>query len=913
MSELPTGTVTFLFTDLEGSSRLWEQYPEEMQPALARHDAIVREAIESHHGYVVKTTGDGFHAAFATASDAVDAAIDAQLGLVGETWSDTEPLRVRMGVHTGAAEVRDGDYYGPALNRAARLMSVGHGDQVLVSGATAELMRGSRVELLDLGSHHLRDLGEPERVFQVVRADLRSEFGPLRSLDAFSTNLPLQVTTFVGRDRDIAEVIDALAQSRVVTLIGVGGVGKTRLAVQTAAELLPRYRDGVWLCELGPLSDSDQVPDVVAAALGVQQRPEQSIAESLVTALRAKEMLVVLDNCEHLLDAAAQLVAAIIESCPGVRVLATGREGLGVPGERMMMVRSLPVPGTRARTEEILAADAVRLFTGRAEQAGGGIDLDDETAATVAHLCRRLDGIPLAIELAAARTRMMSPKEIAARLDERFRLLTGGSRTAVERHQTLRRAVEWSYDLLEQRERSVLDRLGVFAGGFTLDAAEAVVSGDDIDSLEVFDCIAHLVDKSLVVAEREHLDTRYRLLETIRSYALERLDDNDATDLMRRRHATWCAAFMAEVSAGVRGRDEPIWLQRVYREVDNIRAALTWAIGADDADLSMALLGDFGHWSLMGRRLGYMLGPWAAAALATTGAAEDQRFAQVLAIAALNHIHHQRLADAESDARQAVDLVAEPGGAFDDFPWSALSLALIYSGRADQVEGADEFLDAARTTRDDYTIASALEMVAGWWYILDRAERCLPLAEEAIRLAQQIENPTLLAYAGVWLGVALATTDPARAQSILETTLAHAKTVEMAPVVGMCVVFLGRLSGGDAMTPRWATQVRDGLDLTYETGDARMVLMQLDTFAQALAATDDAEVAAMLAAAVARLSPHMSNPISVAHRRITDERLLTKLGAERLAELTAHGATLDLDDAVALVRAELDRVVASDT
>ena len=294
--------------------------------------------------------------------------------------------------------------------------------------------------------------------------------------------------------------------------------------------------------------------------------------------------------------------------------------------------------------------------------------------ATVAQLCRRLDGIPLAIELAAARTRMMSPQEIAARLDERFRLLTGGSRTAVERHQTLRQAVDWSYDLLDARERTILDRLGVFAGGFTLDAAEAVVGGDDIDPLDVLDGIAQLVDKSLVVAEREHHDTRYRLLETIRQYALERLDDRGATDTMRRRHATWCAGFMAQVSVGVQGPDEVAWLARLDREIDNVRAALTWATGADDADLSLSLIGSFGFWNLFGRRLGYVLGPWAAAALATTGAAEHPRFAHVLALRALDHFNHQRIDEAERDARRAIDLIAEPGTPFSTSPWSVLGL-----------------------------------------------------------------------------------------------------------------------------------------------------------------------------------------------------------------------------------------------
>jgi predicted ATPase/class 3 adenylate cyclase len=900
-----------LFTDVEGSSRLWETYPDAMQGALARHDEILRGAIGTNNGYVVKTTGDGFHAAFPTASGAVAAAVDAQVSLASESWSETDPIRVRIGIHTGAAEVRDGDYYGTALNRAARLADAGHGGQVLVSGAAAELIRGSSIELLDLGSHQLRDLGEPERVFQVVHPKLKPEFPALRAYDASVTNLPLQVTTFVARAEDVADVKEALTQGRVVTLIGVGGVGKTRLAVHTAAEVLPHYRDGVWLCELGPLNDANQVPDAVATAVNVRQRPGQSITESLVSTLRTKEMLVVVDNCEHLLDASAQLIAAIVGSCPRITVLATGREGLGVRGERMMMVRSLPLPAANATTDEILATDAVQLFTERAEQAGGGAELDDETVATVAQLCRRLDGIPLAIELAAARTRMMSPQEIAARLDERFRLLTGGSRTAVERHQTLQRAVEWSYDLLDERECTVLNRLGVFAGGFTLEAAEAVVSDRDIDELDVLDSIAQLVDKSLVEPEREAHGTRYRLLETIRTYALERLDERSATDAMRRRHATWCAEFIARASVGIQGPHEAAWLERLEREFDNIRASLTWATGADDADLSLSLIGTFGLWNLYGRRLGYMIGPWAAAALATTGADDDPRFAPVLAIRALDHFNHQRLDEAERDARQALELMTDSSIPFSTNPSAILWFVLMTSGRADEIEGADAFVEAARATGDDYTFAVALACVAGNWYVLANLERCLPFAEEALLIAQRIGNPTLISLSGAFLGVALEATDPPRARSILETAIEHGTTVELGSHVAMALAYLARISA-DTMGPQWATQFRTILDIPYEAGDTGYVLMYLDIYTQALAKTDRAESAAKLNAAVAALAPHLSNPISVAHRRDTHARLAAQLGEKRFAELTAQGANLSYEATVDLAFAELDRVIAND-
>jgi predicted ATPase/class 3 adenylate cyclase len=915
MVELPSGTVTFLFTDLEVSTRLWDQEPHAMPTALARHDVILRDAIATHGGHVVKGTGDGVHAAFATADTAVRAAVSGQLAVIAERWPLSEPLRVRMGIHTGPAEQRDGDYYGTAVNRAARLMHVAHGGQIVVSLATEQLARDALddgVNLADLGEHRLRDLARPERVFQVTRPDLPSEFPALRSVDAFPTNLPFQFTEFVGRDADLAAVSKALEDSRVVTLIGVGGVGKTRLAVQTAAELLPRYGDGVFLCELGPLTDPGQVPAVVANACGVQQRPGESFTESLQSTLRSKEMLVVLDNCEHLLDAAAELVTTLMASCPNVTVLATGREGLGVWGERMMMVRSLPMPGEAATTGEILAAEAVRLFTERAEQAGGGLVLDDDTAATVAQLCRRLDGVPLAIELAAARTRMMSPQEIAARLDERFRLLTGGSRTAVERHQTLQQAVDWSYGLLDERERTILDRFGVFAGGFTLDAAEAVVGDDDLDALDVLDGITQLVDKSLVVAEREHHDTRYRLLETIRTYALERLDDHGATDSMRRRHATWCAAFVAQACIGMQGPDEATWAARLEREIDNVRAALTWATGADDADLSLSLMAGFRFWMLFARSIEYVLGPWAAAALATTGASDDTRYAQVLAVRALDHFNHQRYDDAERDARDAVDLLAKSDVPFSPDPWLVLAGDLVQMGRAEEVvDGIDPLLEAARATGDDYTLGSALLEVALWRYVLADADRFLPAAEEAMVVAQRTGNPTLLSLAFGCLGLALEATDPAGAQSCLESAIDYGAAVGFNFWVGVSRGWLARM-GADATNPQWATQFRSGLDLFDEAGDTRIVVSFLDVYSQSLATSDRAESAAILSAAVVELAPHLSNPISVVHRRQTTERLLAQLGKERFAELTAQGSTLSYDGAVALALAEIDRVIAND-
>jgi class 3 adenylate cyclase len=391
---LPSGTVTFLFTDLEGSTRLWEEHPEAMRPALARHDAILHEAIAVHGGFVVKTTGDGFHAVFGTAHDAVDAAVAAQLALIGEPWEMTGRLRVRMGLHTCEAELRDGDYYGSAVNRAARLMATAHGGQIVLSLATSELAREAPVELLELGEHRLPDLARPERVFQVVHKDLPIDFPALRSLDAFPSNLPLQLTVFVGREDELAEIAAALGSARVVTLTGIGGVGKTRAALQTAARMLAQYRDGAWFCELAPVRDPDAVVEAVASALGVVAGLGQTIEDTLLDFLRSKQILLVFDNCEHLLDSVTDLVDRVVRACPGVTVLATSREGLALTGERILALRSLGIPDLDATGDAATSADAVRLFVERASDARSGFALQDDNTAAIVQICRRLDGIP---------------------------------------------------------------------------------------------------------------------------------------------------------------------------------------------------------------------------------------------------------------------------------------------------------------------------------------------------------------------------------------------------------------------------------------------------------------------------------------------------------------------------------------
>ncbi len=477
---LPTGTVTFLFTDIEGSSARWEKHEAAMSPALARHDALLRESFAAHGGHAFKTVGDAFCAVFATAPDAVAAALLAQQKLVAEPWDAAlGGVRVRMAVHTGAAEMREADYFGPPLNRVARLLSIGHGGQALLSQPTFELVRDhlpAGADLRDLDLHRLKDLQRPEHVYQLLHPALPADFPKLKSLDPLTNNLPIQATSFVGREKEIKEVKALLAKTRLLTLTGSGGAGKTRLSLQVAADLVEGEGDGVWLAEFAPLSDPGLVPQTVAQALGVREEPGRPITQTLVDFLKPKSLLLVLDNCEHVLDAAAQLCDAILRACPNVRIIASSREGLNIAGETTYRIPSLTVPDLRqtATPESLSQYEAVRLFIERAQAAQPAFSVTNANAPAVAQICHRLDGIPYAIELAAAKVRALSAEQISARLDDRFRLLTGGSRTALPRQQTLRAMIDWSYDLLSPEEQTLLRRLSVFAGGWTLEAAEAV-------------------------------------------------------------------------------------------------------------------------------------------------------------------------------------------------------------------------------------------------------------------------------------------------------------------------------------------------------------------------------------------------------------------------------------------------------
>ena len=605
---LPAGTVTLVFTDIEGSTGLLQTLGDGYREVLADHHRLVREAFATHGAFERGSAGDGLYFVFPTARAAVQAAIDGQLAITGHAWPDGVAIRDRMGLHTGEPQSASEGYVGLDVHRAARICAAGHGGQILISQTTRDLIAGElppSISIADLGSHRLRSLDMPLRLYQVTCPGLAGDFPPPRTTDAPRNNLKLEVTSFVGRERELDQATRILEQSSLLTLTGPGGVGKTRIGLRLARVLLDRFEDGAWIVECGTLTDPAFVLPSVVSTIGLTEPAGRSLLAAIVDHLKGKRLLLVLDDCDPVLAECAELAEALLRSCSGVRVVVTSREALGVPGEAILPIASLTTPelGSTVTAGDLGAVDACRLFVERARAVQPTFALTEQNARSVAQLCRRLDGIPLAIELAAARVRALPVEQIAARLDDRFRLLTGGSRAAAARHQTLRATIDWSYDLLTVPERAVLRRLSVFAGGATLEAAESVCAGDPVDPIEILDVLGRLVEKSLVFTDPTATEARFRLLETVREYARDRLVEADEGDTTLRRHRDWYLALVDEASPAFFHGPEPAdWLPRLDREHDDLRAALDWCLdqpGEGRSGLRIAA-GLWRYWEIRG-------------------------------------------------------------------------------------------------------------------------------------------------------------------------------------------------------------------------------------------------------------------------------------------------------------------------
>jgi predicted ATPase len=887
-----------------------------MQVALARHDEILRAAIEECDGQIVKTTGDGVHAVFVDAVSAARAARDAELALAREPWRDVPPLLVRMGLHTGPAELREGDYYGTAVNRAARLMSVAHGGQVVVSLTTEELLRDAAVDdvtLVPLGEHRLRDLSRPERIFQLEAPGLPSEFPPVQSLDTFAGNLPAQVTSFVGRARELAAVAEALDHARLVAITGVGGVGKTRLALQVAAELLPRYGDGAWFCELAAAEDGETMLQVVASSLDVAPRPDMSLEASILDFLRAKHLLLVLDNCEHLLDPAGELATSILRECRRVEIIATSREVLSVSGEHVVGLRSMTVPAHATTPEAAAKSEAVQLFAERAAAARAGFVVDASNAAPIVEVCRRLDGIPLAIELAAARVSSMSPTEIASLLDERFRLLRGGRRAALERHQTLRATVDWSYSLLDDTERAVFDRLGVFAGTFDAGDARGVVAGQGIEDWDVFDALASLVAKSLLLAD-EGADgvTRYQMLETIRAYARERLDTAGESDVWRRRLAEHYASFAETLHDLLTGPDELPWRRRLRLELDNVRAAVFWSLDAatrDDHELAIRVIANLATETTLDRRSDY--GLWAERALSYVGDTTPGRRAAVLAAAAFAAYHRGDLGVAAARASDALgSCVAE------DCPariavYVVNAVVAMSSGRyAEALAMVTDGLEDPATASDAYAQAN-LRSVRSFILsaVMGEDDAARRDADAALDISRRLGNPSQLVIALNAFGTAWRADDPGGARRAFEESLDLVGKGASDVNLALTCQELARLrvAEGDLVGALRAVWIAVGH--SHSTGDRPGIVGTFLVAAEVLAAAGRHDAAVTLVHGVASGMTALTAGLGVTSPRVDDvvNNARTALSAAEYEAAAARGDAMSYEDVAGFALAELQR------
>ncbi len=597
---IPTGTITFLFTDIEGSTKLWQEYPDQMKANLARHDTILRSAIEQNDGYVFKTVGDAFCAAFPTAIQGVKAAIEAQKALSAETWGECV-IKVRMGLHTGDAEERDNDYFGNTVNRIARLSSAGHGGQILLSLATQELVSGSLPEgtsLKDMGEHRLKDLVHPEHIYQLNIPNLPLDFPALKTLDAQLNNLPAQTTHFIGREREINAVLGLLRNPsvRLVTLTGPGGTGKTRLSLQVAADMLDEFKDGVWFVELASITSPELFLPAVATALRVKYPATVTPAVALNDFLRERHLLIVMDNFEQLVGAAPQ-ISGLLSAAPKIKVLVSSREILRLRGEHDYPVPPLGLPESRRyQSAAVLAQyEAVSLFVQHAQAVNPAFELNDDNAQAVAEICLKLDGLPLAIELAAARSRMLKPAVMLEKLKNKLDVLTGGARDLPRRQQTIRGAIDWSYDLLDEAEKKLFSRLGIFVGGWTLDAAEAVCgSGLGVDSLSGLES---LLDKSLIRQyESSTGEMRFAMLETIREYAFEKLSQGGELPDIQQAHADYMDGFLQRVISSLHGPQHSAWFNKLDNEMDNLRGAMTWTLARQQPGLAFKAGRLFRYW-----------------------------------------------------------------------------------------------------------------------------------------------------------------------------------------------------------------------------------------------------------------------------------------------------------------------------
>lgn len=941
MTTASSGQYTFLFTDIEGSTRLWETIPQAMSAALAVHDEIMRSAIEANSGKVIKTVGDAFYAVFETAKSAAQAAVDAQEKLMQTAWKIEGGIRVRMGLYTGEAEPRDNDFFGQTLNRCARLLNTAHGEQVVLSISTVseiQFIDSGDFGFLDLGEHRLKDLTKPEQIYQLLHPKLRADFPPLRGLESFPNNLPTQASTFVGRERELKELQTMVGQARLVTLSGSGGCGKTRLAMQAAAELLDQFSDGAWFVELAALADPSLLTSTVASVLGLKEEPNRTVQQSLLSYLQTKKLLLILDTCEHLIEPVAKLVQTILASCPSIRVIATSREILGIPGEAAWRVPGMGVPpaGAPLTVSELMGFEAVQLFSERAQASQPSFRVNEQNAKSVAEICVHLDGIPLAIELAAARAKIMTPAQISERLADRFRLLTGGSRTALARQQTLRAAIEWSYDLLETQEKMLFDRSSVFVGGFDMDALTSIVASEDLEEWECLDLLSRLVDKSLLVTEEIGAEYRYRMLESLRAFGQEKLSESGTADSFRNRHAHYYVKLAIDAKREISGSDQRDWLERIERDHDNYRASLSWCLDFD-SESALNLVDSLARfWEIRGyweEGLGWLervldiatLAPTElrAEALISAGrlALDQGNYAKARgwfneahalhdaagnrhgSASALNNLGHIAFdLNDYAAARENYEAALEMRRELDDKQGVAASLhnlANVALAQGDY-EGVkqinEESIKVFKALGDQRGLSAALNSLGLAYQALGDLKRAFELLERGLQIRKELGDRAGVAMVLSNLGsVAMEDGDLDRARSLFKEGLAIRQAILDKRGTAFVLNNLGRvaLAQGDLESAR--ENLGDALGLRHELGDKRGMAETLESQARYYTEMGKFDRAVKLIASASWLRDQIGAPCSPKDRREIDallERLKGELGESQYEKAQETGTAV---------------------
>lgn len=855
-----------------------------MQQALHIHDEMLLTVFSEHGGAVIKHRGEGdsFFVVFSVPSDAVRAAASVQRKLAGTQWPTPEPIRVRMALHTGEAELRDGDYYGPAVNRCARLRAIAHGGQVILSGATAQLAGGqlpSDLTLLDMGAHRLKDLSKPEQVFQLVSSGLPDTFPPLRSLPNRQHNLPVQSTPFIGREAELKQLHEQLRHTRVLSLLGPGGAGKTRLSLQLAAESAELFPDGVWLAELAPLQDQSLLEQTVAAVFGLKEQTRLSIQEVLTNELETKQMLIVLDNCEHLIDSCARFAAHVIQSCPGVKIVVTSREPLNIAGETIWRVSSLAMPNRDdpIAVDQLLQYEAVQLFADRARSVRAGFTVTQQNAAAIVDICHRLDGIPLALELAAARAKALTVEQIAVRLEESFRLLTGGDRTRLPRQQTLRALVDWSYDLLNEQERMMLRRLSVFVGSFRLEAAETVCSGAGVEEWEVIDLLGQLVDKSLVIVEEREGTSRYRLLTTIRQYGQEKLTEAGERDVYLEKHCGCYLAFLEQTAGEMHTPHmQGAIIKEWALELDNLRAAMDWSQEAAAIDSAQA--------DKAGRLISASSSFWTMLGLSQEGGARLKSWLESPYSADCPHTRANALLVAAS---------------------------LIFSLNAEQAFGfIQEALEIARKVGEPQTIARALYYMALGCNVFGQYHRAIELFDESYDILDALGSKWEIIFMLRFKAIAMMSqSDLAGARAIIEQSLQICRQLKDMHEEAALYRMLGTMLLMEKRAPEAGRYFRDSLTITCGLGDKMCTLGGLEGVSLLAHALGDKPFAARLGGACEVLSASIGSGLNSLINSYADQ-VWADTKAE-FAELWAQGREMEYDEAVSGARAFVAEMSAS--